>query len=96
MSDTEPAGPSAAPATAGSRALVTVIAEAAHHGDPTNSRTFHLAKGRGDSDWQDVHCGGGIVYPGPREKVHAGEVCPQCVAAKRTASAGARSAEVGT
>ncbi len=45
----------------------------------------HLAKGRPDDpDWQDLHCGGGVCFPGSRVKVSRDTICPDCLrAAKR-------------
>jgi hypothetical protein len=62
---------------------VVVVGEWLRTGPFDQRQVWHLAKGRGDADWQDVWCGGGIVYPAPRERVSPDLVCPECKAERR-------------
>ena len=64
---------------------VLVVGERRHTGPLESRQVWHLAKGRGDANWQDVWCGGGIVHPAPRERVAPANVCANCKAARREA-----------
>lgn len=61
---------------------VVVVGEWLRTGPLERRQIWHLAKGRGNADWQDVWCGGGIVYPAPRERVDASLVCADCKTAR--------------
>ena len=67
--------------------MVNVIEERLRTGPLEKRRVLHLAKGRGDHDWQDVWCGGGIIHPGPRIQAEWQHVCPDCKAAQKEARA---------
>ena len=47
---------------------------------------YHLPDGPGDreGEFAPVRCGGGIVLPGPTEKVGKSQVCPDCLAGRVT------------
>lgn len=63
--------------------MVNAVMEWRSTGAWDRRKVWHLAKGRGGDDWQEVYCGGGIAFPGPRERVAASRLCPECVEAKR-------------
>ncbi|MFJ2298130.1 hypothetical protein [Oerskovia paurometabola] len=45
---------------------------------------WHLPVGKPSDEFQPVVCGGGIMYPGTRQKRPRSEVCPDCVAGHQT------------
>ena len=47
---------------------------------------YHLPDGAKDKEGEfaPVRCGGGILLPGPTEKVSKSEVCPDCLAGRIT------------
>lgn len=53
--------------------------------ESNGTHAYHLAKGRGEADWQPVWCGGGVVFLGPRAHVAPEDVCQHCRSAKSEA-----------
>lgn len=56
-----------------------VVTERIAHWPEEDKYVYHLPKGRWseEAEWQEIHCGGGIVFPW-RENQPKEAVCAEC------------------